>query len=835
MAEKFIRERVRFRVGEERILVIQGWIDKEAPEQKNIRKDSSTTAENCQKDKDPQDWFAASLDGQLLPMDVVTQRGPEVTRKYLRYRTNVAEEYFLMIHLPEHYPKARSLSVNFKGRGICRLSGMRLARLSGHLNSWVETLQELPDGKLRLRGWYLSASKVKLDLCGGNGRKLDCSFSRIPRMDILNEFPDAAPEEAVGFEVTFSRPEENSVRLILDGAEGKARYPVNIRKMLAGKEGISVIIRKSWKYFQRKGVRQFIQRVQEELLGTSRISYDRWRRKYGTAQKELERQRADHLAWEPCFSILVPLYRTPENYLRQMIASVKAQTYANWELILSDGSGPDSPLNKVLEQFSSGDARIRVIQNNRQLRIAPNTNTAMAAAKGDFLVFGDHDDLFAPDALYECAALLNRKPDAMLIYTDEDKVDEKGKTYFEPHFKSDYNPELLCSMNYFCHMVAVRRSLARQAGFLDPAFDGAQDYDYVLRCTEQTEASQILHIPKILYHWRAHRDSTAENPESKRYAFEAGARAVQAHYDRLGIRAKVMEGQYPGLYRTEFEILGNPMISILIPNKDHREDLETCVRSILTKSDYTNFEIVIIENNSTDPETFAYYRKLEAEDPRIRIVDYGKGDGTFNYSAINNFGAANAHGDYLLLLNNDTELLRPDVLRQMLGFCQQKEIGIAGARLYYEDGTIQHAGVVLGFGGIAGHAFIGEPGSANGYFSRILCAQDYSAVTAACLMVKASVFREVGGLTEELKVAFNDIDFCMKVRALGLRVVYQPEAELRHYESKSRGLETTQDKIERFNHEMALFLDRWGSQVEAGDPYYNPNLTLDKADFSLRT
>lgn len=386
-------------------------------------------------------------------------------------------------------------------------------------------------------------------------------------------------------------------------------------------------------------------------------------------------------------------------------------------------------------------------------------------------------------------------------------------------------------MNYFCHLVVVKRELLDAAGTLDPAYDGAQDYDFVLRCTEHTKPEQIVHIPKILYHWRTHQDSTAENPESKRYAFTAGCRAVQAHYDRLGIRATVHEGAYPGLYETDYEIIGEPLISILIPNKDHLADLTKCIDSIERLSDYKNYEYIIIENNSTEPETFEGYKKLEAENAKIHVVYY-KGD--FNYSAINNFGAAHAKGDYFLLLNNDTELIREDDLRQLLGVCQRKDVGIVGARLYYEDDTIQHAGVVLGFGGIAGHAFIGQSRSDNGYFSQIICMRDYSAVTAACMMVKAAVYREVGGLSEHLKVAFNDIDFCMKVREKGYLVVYNPRAELYHYESKSRGLENTQEKIERFNGEVAQFLSRWGDQVKAGDPYYNPNLSLDKADFSLK-
>jgi GT2 family glycosyltransferase len=816
MENRFTRERVRFHIKNQDTLVIQGWIED---------------------DEEGKEVFSAELDGRALPVEVRVQRGVEVTKKYLRYRTNVSVEYFIEIGLPQEYEAVRRLKVyrgDVGGTCIYSASGAALRKLSRHLNSWMESLRALPDGRYLLRGWYIGCEKAELAVLDGKERVIDAQCELSHRMDIRGEYPEAAFEETHGFELTFEPPKENFLRLAIRGNGKKALYVINCKKMLAGREGLLNLGKKSWMYLRRKGVKQFAKRVSDVVLGADGISYERWRRKYGTTQQALAGQREHRFEQEPLISILVPLYRTPEKFLREMIASVEAQTYRNWELILSDGSGADSPITELLKEYEKKDARIRALHHGRQLRIAENTNEAIAAASGEFLAFGDHDDLLAPDALYECVRVLNERPETELIYTDEDKVDGSGRRYFEPHFKSDYNPELLCSMNYFCHLVVVKRSLQERAGLLDPAFDGAQDYDFVLRCTEQTGESQIAHIPKILYHWRAHQSSTAENPESKRYAFDAGCRAVQSHYDRLGIAAKVSDGEYPGLYRTAFEIQGEPLISILIPNKDHHDDLEKCIRSIEEKSDYRNYEYIIIENNSTEPETFETYQRLEAENPKVHVVYYQE-EGGFNYSKINNFGAEHARGEYLLLLNNDTEIISPDCLRQMLGYCQMEEIGIVGARLYYEDDIIQHAGVVLGFGGIAGHAFIGQPRGDNGYFSRIICAQDYSAVTAACMMVKSSVFHAVGGMSPELRVAFNDIDFCMKVRAYGKRIVYNPYAELYHYESRSRGLEDTQEKIERFNREMAQFLDRWGDQVKAGDSYYNPNLTLDKADFSLRT
>lgn len=833
--KRFNRERVRFHLKKPNTLVIQGWFE-----------DDAAGAEQ----------FEARMAGRKLPLTVRVQRGVEVTKKYLRYKTNVMTEYFVMVELPGFRENAAKDAAGRTGQAssgegrdaragmlevyhtgetgrscIYRASGHTLEKLSHRMESWVEKLDELSDGRYRLRGWYIGCDHAQMALLDAGGHVIETERTQAERIDILGEFPEAELADTHGFELVFAKPGDNFLRLAIKGEGKKALYPINCSKMLSGREGFANLCRKSWRYLRRKGFRQFTKRVSDQVLGIDSISYDRWRRKYGVTAQELQRQRNHHLGCEPKISILVPVYRTPEKYLREMIASVKAQTYKNWELVLSDGSGEDSPVADLLTRYAREDKRIRVLNHGRKLRIAENTNEAIRAATGEYLLFGDHDDLLAPDALFACVKRINDAPQTELIYSDEDKVDAGGRRFFQPHFKPDYSPDLLCSMNYFCHLVMVKRSLQERVGFLDAAFDGAQDYDYVLRCTEQTAPERIAHIPQILYHWRAHGGSTSENPKSKRYAFEAGTRAIQAHYDRLGIPAKVIEGEYAGLYHSDYEIVGEPLISILIPNKDHIADLRKCIGAIEQKSDYRNFEYVVIENNSQEPQTFEEYEALMRENPKVRVVRY---EGSFNFSDINNFGAAHAKGEYFLLLNNDTEIIRPDCLRQLLGYCQRPDVGIVGARLYYEDDIIQHAGVVLGFGGIAGHTFIGQRRTDNGYFSRIICAQNYSAVTAACMMVRASVYREVGGMSVDLPVAFNDIDFCMKVRRAGYLIVYNPRAELYHYESKSRGLENTQEKIERFNQEMARFLDRWGEEVKAGDPYYNPNLTLDKADFSLK-
>ena len=462
--------------------------------------------------------------------------------------------------------------------------------------------------------------------------------------------------------------------------------------------------------------------------------------------------------------------------------------------------------------------------------ISGNTNVCFSMATGDFIGLFDHDDVMHPSLLFECMKVICEK-NADYVYTDE-------ATFTSPdlddlivlHFKPDYSPDNLRANNYICHFFTVRRSVVEKAGGFRKEFDGAQDYDFIFRCTEAAE--NIVHIPKVLYHWRCHQDSTASNPESKLYAFEAGSRAIMAHYERVGIRAeKVEKGIDYGIYHTKFLLDGEPLVSVIIPNKDHRQDLDNCIRPMLMKGTYKNLEFVVVENNSTDPETFRYYEEIQKEFPNVHVVRWER---EFNYSAINNFGVSHANGEYLLFMNNDIEQIAENFVEEMLGFCQRDDVGIVGARLLYEDDTIQHAGVVVGFGGIAGHTFIGLHKAESSYFHRAMCAQDYSAVTAACMMSKKSVFQAAGGFSEELAVAFNDIDYCMKVRALGKLVVYAPYAVLHHYESKSRGLEDTPEKVARFNREIAIFAKKWPEILEKGDPYYNPNLTLRKSNFALR-
>lgn len=584
-------------------------------------------------------------------------------------------------------------------------------------------------------------------------------------------------------------------------------------------------------YYRQNGFKRWVRHVISKLLHIEEMSYNRWRKANRLTRKEIERQKEKKFAENPKISILVPLYCTPSTYLKDLIGSVQQQTYGNWELCLSDGSGHGKMKHDYIEACMREDKRIKLVESDVPLSISENTNLALEIATGDFIAFIDHDDMLAENALYECVDVINNYPETEIIYTDEDKVSMNGKKFFQPHFKSDFNLDLLRSMNYICHFFVVKRNIQERVGLLRKSYNGAQDYDFILRCIEQS--LHIYHIPKILYHWRAHHHSTAENPESKKYAFEAGKRAIESHLKRCNEKATVCMTEYYGLYRVKYMLEEEPLVSILIPNKDHKEDLQRCIHSLYEVSNYSNFEVIIIENGSVENATFEYYNYLSATFENIRIVTWNNERG-FNFSALNNYGAGDARGKYLLFLNNDTEILGENAISEMVSHMNREEVGAVGARLYYPDGTVQHAGVIVGLGGIAGHAFREAAHCDEGYFFRSICVQDYSAVTAACMMMPRILFEEIGGFDEELKVAFNDIDLCMRIRSKGKLIVYTPYAELYHYESKSRGLENTKEKVKRFNSEVELFAKKWQRELKAGDPYYNINLTLEKHDFSLK-
>lgn len=588
------------------------------------------------------------------------------------------------------------------------------------------------------------------------------------------------------------------------------------------------MIQKGLRYLKHYGVKEFWVRLHERFE-PEEVPYGPWYEQYIPTREELEKQRKKKWNYGPKISIIVPAYKTPEAFLRQMMDSLLAQTYANWELCIANASPEDASMEYVLKEYAKKDSRILWKKLEENKGIAENTNEAFAMATGEFAGLLDHDDLLAPNALYEVAKALETEPDIDVLYTDEDKVrGDEVLEHFQPHLKPDFNIDLLRSNNYICHFFVVRKSLLEKTGGFRREYDGAQDYDFIFCCTQA--AGKIHHIPEILYHWRTHQSSTADNPESKLYAFEAGKRAIEENLRQNGLIGEVSHTKDYGFYRVKYPVQGEPLVSIIIPNKDAKEDLEKCIRSILEKSSYTNYEILIVENNSTGEEIFSYYKEL-SENSRIRLLRWKR---EFNYSAINNYGAKKAKGDYLLFLNNDTEVISPDWIEEMLGFCQRPDTGIVGARLYFGNNTVQHAGTVIGIGGIAGHMFTDMPRERSGYMHKAAIIQDLSAVTAACMMVKRQVFDEVQGFEEQLSVAFNDVDFCLRVREKQYLVVYDPYVELYHYESKSRGAEDSKEKVRRFQSEIEFMRCRWETLLKKGDPYYNKNLSLVKWNYSLK-
>ncbi len=583
-------------------------------------------------------------------------------------------------------------------------------------------------------------------------------------------------------------------------------------------------IKKVYYYYKRHGLRRTLRR----LFGTLKLRFHfGWRKVY--SKKQIKAQREATFSRDICISILVPLYNTPISFLREMIASVQAQTYANWQLCMADGSDAQhSEVGEVASEYAQNDTRICYRKLAQNGGISANTNACAEMAKGQYLALFDHDDLLHPSALYDImCAICDQGAD--FIYTDEATFTHSPRDAYSPNFKPDFAPDTLRSYNYICHLSAFSRELFDRVGGFRPAFDGSQDYDLILRLTEV--AQKVVHIPHLLYYWRCHQASVSFDISAKPYTVTSALAALNEHLARVGLQGKAQESAVPSTYRIRYALPCAPRISIIIPNKDHTDLLDACIRSVLEKSTYPNYEILIVENNSTEEATFAYYDRITQAHDCIKVLRYAGG---FNYSAINNFAIAQAQGEHLILLNNDMEIITPDWMEELLSYTQRSDVGACGMMLYYPDDTVQHAGVILGIGGVAGHAHKDARRDDYGYAYRLTVAQNLSAVTAACMMVKKAVFEEIGGFDTSLAVAFNDVDLCLAMRKAGYLIVFTPYAQAYHYESKSRGSEDTREKAERFRSEVERFHQKWEDVLQAGDPYYNPNLTLDSEDFRLK-
>jgi len=540
-------------------------------------------------------------------------------------------------------------------------------------------------------------------------------------------------------------------------------------------------------------------------------------------------------SYRPKISIITPVWETDEKWLRHAIESVMRQTYENWELCLVDGGSEKKYIQPVLQEYAAADHRIRVKYLPENRGIAGNSNEALSLATGELVGFLDHDDELAPFALHEVIKVLNAQNHTQFIYSDEDKIDAKGNRK-QPFFKPNWSPDLFLSQNYLCHFCVIRKRLLDSTGGFREGYEGSQDYDLFLRCTESIPEDSIVHIPKILYHWRINRESVASTTTTKYYALSSAMHALEDAICRRGLKAQVLEGIYPSTYRIQYEIVDHPRISILIPTKDHVEVLGRCIQSIIDKTEYENYEILIIDNKSEDLETRDYYASLEKYS-NIKILHY---NAPFNFSAINNFAVTQADSPFVVFLNNDTEVISGEWLSAMLEHAQRHDVGAVGAKLLYPNNLIQHAGIILGIQGdkdskgVAGHSHKYISNRLPGHFFRSHVIGNYSAVTAACLMMRKEVFLDFGGFEEDLGIAYNDVDLCLKLRRKGYRIVYTPYAVLHHHESYSRGPENTPEKLARFSRDKIRIRDSWGEIIDSGDPYYNPNLTLKKEDFSMK-
>lgn len=586
----------------------------------------------------------------------------------------------------------------------------------------------------------------------------------------------------------------------------------------AGEQGdvMKEKIKKIDSYIKAYGIGKTVGLLYEKATHKDQKDYERWLERHKITEAIREVQKETVFDKQPCFSIVVPLYKTQEKYLKELVESIKGQTYSNWELCLSDGSGGDSPLKEILKELEHSDSRIKVISSKESLQIAENTNAAIDIATGDYIVFADHDDILSVDALYECTKCINENQEVDMIYSDEDKVSMDGQTYFEPHFKPDLNMDLLCSVNYFCHLVVVKRQLLEQAGKLNGEYNGAQDYDFVLRCVEKTDA--VYHIPKILYHWRAHMDSTAENPESKRYAFEAGRRAIQKHYERIGLKdAYVEETAYPGTYRTRYKYADKPKVSIIIDEITKKELLGKTLQSIKA-NDYPDYEVIIVDcTEKKEIEKFVE----KYQDKRIRVK---RGEKIWTAAKRKNEGAGCAEGEYLIFLAGNAEYADKEGISELVSVAMRSDVGVVGTRSYYKNGTVEHAGCVIGMNGTAGSLFEHTLRGENGYFSHIVTQMQYSAVAGACMMVKKDIFEKVNGFDEDYKGELGKVDLCLKIRNKHMSVVYNPYVKVMRWSNELRNNE----------NDETLFKKQWAEILEKDDPYYNKNLSLSVSGCNIR-
>ena len=691
---------------------------------------------------------------------------------------------------------------------------------------------------LTITGWALDTiTKESPTFTINNENQVSAyNIQRVLREDV-NQIYQTEPAIEAGFVVTLEGIKQkkvlpfhfrSSAHVVTVDFPLNKKYPV-----IPGTEDkvtrLWIKAKKGFKYMAKNGISHTIQRAKIEKL-RNQASYPNWLARNEVLDIEAMTQEIATFHYQPKISIAMPVYNVEEKWLRLCIDSILNQVYTNWELCMADDASTDPNVKKILTEYQQLDERIQVVFREQNGHISEATNSALAIATGEFVALLDNDDELAINAFYEVVKVLNENPELDLIYSDEDKIDMDGNRS-DPAFKPDWSPDLLLGTNYISHLGVYRRSILEEIGGFRKGYEGSQDYDLVLRFTEKTTKERITHIPKVLYYWRMLPTSTAVDQGSKGYAFEAGLRAVQDALVRRGINGHATHGAANGLYDVYYDIKSDKLVSIIIPTKNGYKDVQRCVSSIIEKTTYQNYEIIMADNGSTDPKMHELYAEFEKQLPGRFFVE--SIDIPFNFSTINNRAAKKAHGEYLLFLNNDTEVITENWLTLMVSFAQQERIGCVGAKLLYPNNTVQHAGVILGLGGVAGHGHYGYPHGDLGYFGRLAINVNYSAVTAACLLMKKADFDAVGGFEEAFTVAFNDVDLCLKVQALGRDNVWLHEAELYHFESQTRGYDDKGKKKKRFEQEKVMMEEKWGPLIE-NDPFYNPNLTRDIPNFSLR-
>ena len=688
-----------------------------------------------------------------------------------------------------------------------------------------------------IRGWFccLDDHPVYFKVIDSqNDNEVVSTYHLTTRMDLVEKGILDEKQILSGFEVNFIGNDNTKYLLQISTDSCHRNIAIEDENQIKKTNVVKSIfanlnaetVRKGIDYLKLNGIGNLFSRLKQGY--TAHDDYDSWFKNQRATNYTLFEQRNKSFSYCPKISIAVPTFNTPADMLRIMIDSVLEQSYQNWELCISDASDSKHSTRQILKEYQNHDKRIKIAFLDNNLGIAGNTNKAFEIANGEYIGLLDHDDFLEPDAFYEVVKLLNEHPYDCL-YTDEDKYDSNKQKFISPNFKPDFAIDALRSHNYITHFFVARTELIRNVGGESERYEGAQDYDLVLKCIEKSNA--VGHIDRILYHWRIYSGSTAGNPKQKLYCYENGRKAIEDHLKRLNIKATVeqLEKPYWGLYRVKYDTGNNPLVSIIIPNYENKAVLERCIDSLLNVNSYRNIEILVIENNSKSKEIFDYYESIQKRYENVHVITWNGGE--FNYSAINNYGVSFAKGEYLLLLNNDTQMIASDSIKDMLGICMREDVGVVGAKLLYPDNTVQHAGVVVGIGGCAGHVFSRISKDDPGYMMRAVIDYDYSAVTGACLMTKKEYFDSVGGLDEKLAVAFNDIDYCLKIRKLRKLVVYDAFSRWYHYESVSRGYENSIDKITRFDRELTLFQNRWKGIITNGDPFYNKNMMNEKRRF----